>query len=100
MAADGHILVNFGTIENAGNEVRTTANTIQQQLDDLKAGVTRIASSWTGAAQEGYQARQATWDAKAADLHTTLNQIATALDNAHAGYTQTESSNVAIWHNA
>lgn len=98
MADAGHILVHFGTIEGAGTQVRTTAATIKQQLDDLRVGVKRIADSWTGTAQEGYQARQAVWDAKAADLHATLNQIATALDNAHQSYTQTESSNVAIWH--
>ncbi|GAA1256151.1 hypothetical protein GCM10009665_53260 [Kitasatospora nipponensis] len=97
--SDGHILVTFGTIQDAGQEVRSTATRIQQQLDDLKAGVTRIASSWSGAAQEGYQARQAIWDQKAADLHSTLNQIAAALDNAHESYTSTERSNAAIWSN-
>ncbi|MFF7638490.1 WXG100 family type VII secretion target [Kitasatospora sp. NPDC008050] len=96
--ADGSIKVDFATIQNAGSEVRATATRVQQQLDDLKAGVTRIASSWTGAAQEGYQARQAIWDSKANDLHTTLNQIAAALDNAHQSYTQTESANTAIWN--
>ncbi|WP_035846302.1 WXG100 family type VII secretion target [Kitasatospora azatica] len=95
--ADGSIKVTFATIENAGTTVRQTANTIQSQLDDLKAGVQKIAASWTGAAQEGYQARQAIWDQKAADLHTTLNQIAAALDNAHQSYTATENSNKAIW---
>ncbi|MDH6113188.1 early secretory antigenic target protein ESAT-6 [Kitasatospora sp. MAP12-15] len=98
MADAGQILVNFGTIEGAGSEVRTTAATIKKQLDDLRTQVKRIADSWTGVAQEGYQARQNVWDAKAADLHSTLLQIATALDNAHANYTHTESSNVAIWH--
>ncbi|MDH6122448.1 early secretory antigenic target protein ESAT-6 [Kitasatospora sp. GAS204A] len=95
--SDGHIKVNFSTIQDAGSEVRATAGRIQQQLDDLKAGVQRIASSWTGSAQEGYQARQATWDQKAADLHNTLNQIAAALDNAHQSYTSTENANAQIW---
>jgi early secretory antigenic target protein ESAT-6 len=95
--ADGQIQVTFATIENAGTEVRQTANTIQSQLDDLKAGVAKIAASWTGAAQEGYQARQRIWDQKATDLHNTLNQIASALDNAHQSYTATENSNRALW---
>jgi early secretory antigenic target protein ESAT-6 len=95
--SDGHIKVTFGTIQNAGQQVRTTANTIQSQLDDLKAGVQKVAASWTGAAQEGYQQRQAIWDQKASDLHTTLNQIAAALDSAHESYTSTESANSALW---
>ncbi|GLW75222.1 hypothetical protein Kpho02_75190 [Kitasatospora phosalacinea] len=92
------ILVNFQTIQNASSEVRQTAARIQSQLDDLKAGVQRIASSWEGAAQQGYQARQAQWDAKAADLQEVLGRIATALDNAAQSYQQTENSNQAIWN--
>ncbi|WP_377269149.1 WXG100 family type VII secretion target [Peterkaempfera sp. SMS 1(5)a] len=95
--SDGHILVNFGTIQNAGSEVRSTAGRIQQQLDDLKAGVQRIAASWEGKAQEGYQARQQQWDSSAADLHQVLNQIAGALDNAAQSYQQTENKNAQIW---
>ncbi|MFB7948618.1 WXG100 family type VII secretion target [Kitasatospora phosalacinea] len=91
------ILVNFQTIQNASSEVRQTASRIQNQLDDLKAGVQRIASSWEGAAQQGYQARQAQWDAKAADLQEVLGRIATALDNAAQSYQQTENSNATIW---
>ncbi|MFD7734656.1 WXG100 family type VII secretion target [Kitasatospora phosalacinea] len=91
------ILVNFQTIQNASSEVRQTAARIQSQLDDLKAGVQRIASSWEGAAQQGYQARQAQWDAKAADLQEVLGRIAGALDNAAQSYQQTENSNQAIW---
>ncbi|MEV7217596.1 WXG100 family type VII secretion target [Kitasatospora cineracea] len=92
------ILVNFQTIQNASSEVRQTAARIQSQLDDLKAGVQRIASSWEGAAQQGYQARQAQWDAKAADLQEVLGRIASALDNAAQSYQQTENSNQAIWN--
>ncbi|MEU9133085.1 WXG100 family type VII secretion target [Kitasatospora sp. NPDC048540] len=97
MAGNNGILVNFSTIQNAGSEVRQTAARIQSQLDDLKSGVQRIAASWEGAAQEGYQARQAQWDAKAADLQQVLGQIATALDNAAQSYQATEQKNVGIW---
>ncbi|MEV4559710.1 WXG100 family type VII secretion target [Kitasatospora sp. NPDC049285] len=91
------IQVSFGTIQNAGSEVRQTASRIQSQLDDLKSGVQRIANTWEGAAQQGYQARQAQWDAKAADLQQVLGQIASALDNAAQSYQQTENQNSQIW---
>jgi len=93
----GHILVNFSTISNAAQEVRATAGRIESQLADLKAGVQRIAQSWEGAAQEGYQARQAQWDSSAADLHTVLTQISSALDNAAQNYQSTENKNASIW---
>ncbi|TQF05351.1 WXG100 family type VII secretion target [Kitasatospora acidiphila] len=95
--SDGHIKVTFETISNAGQTVRTTAGTIDQQLSDLKAAVARVANSWTGAAKEGYDQRQAIWDQKASDLHSTLLQIATALDKAHESYTSTESANTSMW---
>lgn len=93
----GNILVNFATIQNASQEVRQTASRIQQQLDDLKAGVTRIASSWEGSAQQGYQARQREWDQRAADLQQVLGQISQALENAAQSYQDTESKNASIW---
>ncbi|MER8187986.1 WXG100 family type VII secretion target [Kitasatospora sp. NPDC094015] len=97
MSGNNGILVNFSTIQNASSEVRQTAARIQSQLDDLKSGVQRIASSWEGSAQEGYQARQAQWDAKAADLQQVLGQIATALDNAAQSYQATEQKNASVW---
>ncbi|MEV6211027.1 WXG100 family type VII secretion target [Kitasatospora sp. NPDC051914] len=92
-----HILVNFSTIQSSASEIRQTAQRIQSQLDELKAGVQRIAASWEGAAQQGYQARQAEWDNKAADLQQVLGQIATTLDNAAQSYQATESKNAGVW---
>lgn len=68
----GQILVNFATISQASSDVRGTANNIRQQLDDLEAGVKKIAASWEGAAQEGYQARQREWDQRAASCTRRL----------------------------
>ncbi|TJZ41309.1 WXG100 family type VII secretion target [Streptomyces piniterrae] len=93
----GQILVNFATIQQASQDVRGTANNIRQQLDDLEAGVKKIAASWEGSAQEGYQARQREWDQRAASLHSTLEAIAKALDQAAQNYQSTESKNAGIW---
>lgn len=93
----GQILVNFQTISQAASDVRTTANNIRTQLDDLESGVKKIAQTWTGSAQEGYQAKQAEWDKRAASLHQTLEAIARALDNAAQNYQSTENQNARIW---
>ncbi|MCB5909312.1 WXG100 family type VII secretion target [Streptomyces pinistramenti] len=93
----GHILVNFETISQAASDVRRTANNIRSQLDNLEAGVKKIAASWEGAAQEGYQARQREWDKRAASLHSTLEAIAKALDNAAQNYRSTEHKNANVW---
>ncbi|WP_329495026.1 WXG100 family type VII secretion target [Kitasatospora herbaricolor] len=93
----GQILVNFATISGAGAEVRATAARIQSQLDELKAGVTKIAASWEGVAQQGYQAHQKKWDDKAADLQQVLSQIGSSLDQAASSYQETEQKNSTIW---
>ncbi|MFF1907604.1 WXG100 family type VII secretion target [Kitasatospora sp. NPDC058218] len=92
-----HILVNFETVRNAGTEVRNTANRIHSQLEELKAGVTKIASSWEGAAQQGYQAHQAKWDSRAAHLQQVLSKIAGSLDKAAESYNSTENNNAKLW---
>jgi 6 kDa early secretory antigenic target len=93
----GQILVNFQTISQAASDVRATANNIRSQLDELEAGVKKIAQSWEGSAQESYRAKQAEWDQRAASLHQTLQQIARALDTAAQNYQSTESKNASIW---
>ncbi|MGW3247844.1 WXG100 family type VII secretion target [Streptomyces sp. NPDC001070] len=93
----GQILVNFQTISQAASDVRTTANNIKRQLDDLEAGVKKIATTWEGSAQEAYRAKQTEWDQRAASMHQTLEAIARALDTAAQNYQATESKNKQIW---
>ncbi|MFJ7912541.1 WXG100 family type VII secretion target [Kitasatospora sp. NPDC096204] len=92
-----HILVNFQTVHQAAEEVKASASRIDHLLNDLKGNVTRIASSWQGAAQQGYQAHQAKWDAKANDLQQVCTQIATSLENAAQSYRTTEDANTKLW---
>jgi early secretory antigenic target protein ESAT-6 len=91
------ILVNYATITNASTDVRNTAGRIKQQLDDIEAAVKRVATTWEGEAQEGYQRKQRDWDKTAADLHQTLMKIATALQNSAENYQATEKSNANTW---
>ncbi|MEV7781633.1 WXG100 family type VII secretion target [Kitasatospora sp. NPDC088351] len=95
--SDSHILVNFETVKQAGADVRATAKRIESQLEELKSGVNKIASSWEGAAQQGYQAHQAKWDQRATHLQQVLTQIAGSLDKAADSYNATERSNAGLW---
>ena len=91
------ISVAFQSVSDAASQVRSTAANVQAQLDDLRAGVARVAQSWDGAAQQNYRARQAEWDSTAADLHGVLLQIAGALQTAAENYQATERKNAGIW---
>ncbi|GAA2967606.1 WXG100 family type VII secretion target [Streptomyces enissocaesilis] len=91
------ILVNYATITNASTDVRNTANRIKQQLDDVEAAVKRVATTWEGEAQEGYQRKQREWDQTAAALHSTLMKISAALQSSAENYQATEKSNANTW---
>ena len=93
----GKILVNVQTIKQASTDVKGTASNIRQQLDDLEAGIKKVAASWEGAAKDGYQQRQQEWDKRAASLHSTLLSIAKALETAADNYDSTERKNAGIW---
>lgn len=93
----GQILVNFQTISQAASDVRQTAQGVRRQLDDLEAGVKKIATTWEGSAQEAYRAKQAEWDQRAASMQQTLEAIAKALDTAAQNYQSTEHKNANIW---
>ncbi|MER7755513.1 WXG100 family type VII secretion target [Kitasatospora sp. NPDC097643] len=95
--SDGHILVNFETVHAAAEEVRGSAARIKQLLEDLQGNVKRISGSWEGQAQQGYQAHQAVWDARAADLQDVCGKIASSLDSAAASYKATEDNNAKLW---
>ncbi|MBV6702893.1 WXG100 family type VII secretion target [Kitasatospora aureofaciens] len=92
-----HILVNFQTVHSAAEEVKAAAARINQLLEDLKGDVTKISGSWEGAAQQGYRAHQAQWDAKAADLQQVCAQIAGSLEAAALSYKSTEDKNANLW---
>ncbi|MGX1886357.1 WXG100 family type VII secretion target [Streptomyces sp. NPDC055287] len=91
------ILVNYATITNASTDVKNTAGRIKQQLDDVEAAVRRVATTWEGEAQEGYQRKQRDWDKTAANLHATLMKIAAALQSSAENYQATEKSNANTW---
>ncbi|MBO1417170.1 WXG100 family type VII secretion target [Streptomyces sp. FH025] len=92
-----HILVNFQTLHQASQDVQTSANKIEQMLSDLRQDVTKIAQSWQGQAQQGYNAQQTKWDQAASDLKQTCAKIAGSLEQAAVSYQQTETKNAGLW---
>ncbi|MFR9674641.1 WXG100 family type VII secretion target [Streptomyces sp. TR06-5] len=91
------ILVNFQTVSQASQDVRNTANNIKSQLDDLEAAVRRVANTWEGSAQEGYQQKQRQWDQTADHLHQVLMKISGALQSSADNYQSTEQANANVW---
>jgi WXG100 family type VII secretion target len=93
----GEVLVTFGEIEAGRANVASTANRVQQTLDDLKQFLAPLVATYTGAAAEAWQVKQAEWDKAAADIRQILASIGVALGTANDAYQQAEHSNTQRW---
>lgn len=94
---DSPIKVTFGGLEAAAGNISTQAQRVQSALDDLKAFLQPLVSSWTGGAAEAYNVHQRKWDTAAADLQQVLAAIGTAVANAADDYRQGEQTNLSRW---
>ena len=93
----GHLLVNFGTVEQASESCTATANQLNGTLDDLRSYLAPLKSQWDGDAAGSYDALQAKWDQACAGLNAVLAQIGTAVLTAHDNYRSAETTNSSIW---
>jgi WXG100 family type VII secretion target len=93
----GEVLVTFGEIEAGRATVAATANNVQQTLDELEQFLAPLVATYTGAAAEAWQAKQAEWDRAAADLQQVLASIGVALGMANDNYRLAENANTARW---
>ena len=91
------ILVTFGEIAAAQQNVTSTAQRMNAQLDDLKRYLAPLVATWTGQAAEDYQVKQRQWDTAAAGLNAVLARIGVALGQANEGYQQVERANASRW---
>ena len=62
-----HIKYDFGQIGSTAQDIRTSAATINGQLNELKEVIRPMTATWEGEAATSYMAHQAKWDQAAAD---------------------------------
>jgi WXG100 family type VII secretion target len=91
------VLVTFEAIASAQQSVAKTASSLDQKLADLKSMLQPLVQTWSGAASELYQQKQAQWESAQTDLNQVLQQIGKVLGVAHDAYTQAESANAKTW---
>jgi early secretory antigenic target protein ESAT-6 len=87
------VKVTFGELSAAQGNISSTVNAVNGQLDDLKAFLAPMVSTWEGTAAETYNALQRQWDTAAAELNQVLAQIATAVGTANEAYQVAENTN-------
>ena len=91
------IAVNFEQLQSTQEQLATAGSAIDQQLAELKRYLQPVVATWTGAAAETYQAKQAQWDTAATDLNAVLASVSNALSEVADSYRSTEASNRNRW---
>lgn len=70
----------FGSLADAAADIETSFRNIGAQLEDLKAQIKPMVSTWEGEAAQRYQEHQAKWDTAAQELNEILTTIGRAVD--------------------
>jgi len=87
---NGLLLVNFGALQSAGQDIQKALTELQSQLTQLEQDAAPLVATWQGEANEAYQQRQARWRQASGDLSEILRNIKLAVDDSVADYLDTE----------
>lgn len=85
MTFDG-IKVNHGGLDLAADQLKTTANDINNRLNVLEDELAPLRSEWTGNAQTSYQAAKSRWDQAIEGMIQLLNDTSLAVRNSNDEY--------------
>jgi WXG100 family type VII secretion target len=92
---DQLLVVNFYAMSDAANRISNASTLMDEQLSALNAKVSAVSgtveSSWSGAAQDAYRARQDEWNAAAGELRNVLARLGKAVTDARDLMAMTES---------
>ncbi|GAA2925730.1 hypothetical protein GCM10020221_22100 [Streptomyces thioluteus] len=78
--------ITYAGVTEAANQVKSSADAINSQLESLDSRVKDVVSHWDGETREAFHARHQGWDANVKDMHQTLLTIASKLNEAVSGY--------------
>ncbi len=94
---EGHLVINFGSLAQAAQDINNAINTMEQQLSQCEQDAQPLISTWEGAAQEAYGVRQAKWRQASNDLTQMLRDIKAAVEDSAANFQGAEDRNRALF---
>ena len=93
----GEIHVQFESLAAGEQGIRSNYAKLTATLEQLESDLQPMISSWSGAAQEAYLVCKKQWDDASVALAQVLNNIRTAVGQAHENYTAAENAARANW---
>lgn len=87
----------FGAIQAAAADINSTSARINGQLDDLKAQLQPMVSTWEGGSSIAYQEAQARWDQAAAELNQVLATISRTVTSGNDAMSDVNRAAAASW---
>jgi 6 kDa early secretory antigenic target len=97
MSGGDNIVVNFGTLAQAVQDINNGINSMRSTLDDCEQAANVLLPTWEGAAQEAYAIRQARWRSASNDLTQMLTDIKAAVEDSASNFQQAEDRNKALF---
>ena len=91
------IVVDFGSLAQAAQDINTAINSMESQLSDCEQAAQPLVSTWEGAAQESYGIRQQKWRSAAGDLTQMLRDIQRAVEDSASNFQDAENRNKALF---
>ena len=88
----GEIHVQFESLASGEQGIRNNYAKLTATLEQLESDLQPMINSWSGSAQESYLACKKQWDDAAMALSTVLNNIGSAVGQAHENYTAAEQA--------
>ncbi|MCX4787385.1 MULTISPECIES: WXG100 family type VII secretion target [unclassified Streptomyces] len=90
--------ITYSGVVEASNQVKSTADTIKTQLDELNAKVKAVVATWDGETQQAFHDRHSGWDIRVNHMHETLTTISRKLMEATEGYRANDLAQARRFH--
>lgn len=86
-------------VNQLAGQIRSGANGIRAELDDLDRKVKKLSTLWGGDAQASYETAQHAWTKQIGELQALLEQIARKTEEISAGYVDTDKHAASFFNN-
>ncbi|MCW2648918.1 MAG: hypothetical protein QOF87_459 [Pseudonocardiales bacterium] len=91
------IHVQFESLAAGQQGIRNNYQKLTATIEQLESDLAPMIATWSGAAQASYVQCKAEWDKAAAALALVLNNVSTAVGDAHQNYTAAERAAQSNW---